>query len=765
MTATEAPPEAAAPEPTPETGDALLEPEGVAGQVSSAGTHPSDYSVHASDAANSLGLPRASAARSQLAVGDQEISASSIGEVTLGGKNVYIGGTHVFDPLSHRVPIPEEDLHKAQHAFVEPEGFRALGPMLSRHRVLVLRTRPGHGGGTAAMRLLHDAEAGRFLQFPAEIDLRRFGADEVEERTGYLVRNVTNTSRLTELELRRLDGILGQRGSWLVVTVETHARLPDAVLAEFVADLGAPPPAETVFATHLRYLMGPTGSQTAEAVLGDPDVIELLRASSDARIARAADLARMFDDASQDPDFSVVEVRDRFRRLTEESFDAWFDNLPDLATRTLVIAAAVLHGGSRESGFAYETVADAADDLRERLLPPPEDDKPAPREDPFARRRTELLNDALARLVSTTHRTPYGWAPVDVVRFIDPSWPQRVLHRTWHEYGGARRDLLRWLCELAVHPATAVRVHAATAVGFLSRYSFDYVRSTVLEPWADSDVLRNREAAAIAVGIPGVEPALAVPVRRMVDQWSRADSTSARRYTAALAYGSGLGLRDPDRALRVLSELAGRVDRQLLFAIRDSLGELVIHGGDDVALNVLSAMHRWALTGEQGPPVDERDTTSAPRRSRSEENQRNKVRRYTGFFAFLGLSSTLVTREAVDGRPDGPVWPGLLWMANRGLGTEGATEAEQETARLVAALWRGALTSPVVNEGAKNALTRWARRVNADASGTAALGRLAVAAVDGHTRTRDIVRLLAGEWTNSDDGPAPGSAEAVLKAL
>ncbi len=74
--------------------------------------------------------------------------------------------------------------------------------------------------------------------------------------------------------------------------------------------------------------------------------------------------------------------------------------------------------------------------------------------------------------------------PVEVVRYQIPGYATRVLHRAWSEFT-IQGTMLDWLAELSTsRPADAVRVWAATALGVLSTFSFDYVSDVVLKRWS-----------------------------------------------------------------------------------------------------------------------------------------------------------------------------------------------------------------------------------------------------------------------------------------
>lgn len=740
-----------------------LSADDVAGRFGAADSEPSQTANVTADAVGGL-LGGAHRATAPLTIGAEGGLTLVLGDV-VGRDKTSHGGPEVASQTAPRwLRVPAEDLALAQAAFVKPDGFDLLAPQLRRRRVMILRVAPGRGGRTATLRLLDDLGARPILQLPTDTDLRRVDASQIMAGGGCLLRDAGPgwASRLTELDLQRLNQDFARRNAWLVLVVDAKARFADQILAEYVSDLGEAPPAEEVLSMHLRHLLGPGSREVGDAVINDADVAGLLRTLLDRpdRISRAAELAVLLAEETREVELGValIAVRQRMARLADGNFEAWFDGLTELGDRCLALALGVLHGATREGAFSFELVSEAAQSLEHRLRVEDESDrdKPSPPVDPFAVRRGERLERIRAQLIKVNQNTPYGRLPVDVARFDDTDWPRRILTRVWREHPGVRTQLLDWLRELARHPVLRVRVHAATAVGLLSCLSFDYIRRTVIEPWSLSAHGPEREAAASALKIPADHDDFATPVRRMVAQWSRDDAAETRRCTAARAHGISLGVRDAGYALRSLGRLAGgqqgHISLTMLQAIRNSLSDLIVNGDESVAEEVLVAVRDWAIDGRE-PPLSE--AAESRQRLPKENKERQRIRQATGFYAFLGIASTLRMRAAVDDRPDAVAWPGLLWVA------EG--DATHHTA--IAELWGRAVVDNLAHEMAGNVLWSWARTVDPDDRGRAALATLLVAAAN-RERTYLVIHRHAQNWTTDrQDQRAARTGAVVIEAL
>jgi hypothetical protein len=158
-----------------------------------------------------------------------------------------------------------------------------------------------------------------------DVALRRLTTARLEPGTGYLLRNATASviAELTEFEITRLGGCLGERDSRLVLTVDPRVRLPEALLDRYTADIGDPPPAGDVLAAHLRRRLqarDPKGVRTEET-LSDPTVVDTLTNSAgrEDRVARAASFARILADAEHAGDFDLTKIAEQLGRISSTS--------------------------------------------------------------------------------------------------------------------------------------------------------------------------------------------------------------------------------------------------------------------------------------------------------------------------------------------------------------------------------------------------------------------------------------------------------------
>jgi len=675
------------------------------------------------------------------AAGRVGVDYSGAGDFVLGPKaEIHVG---FGKPDLDWPQVAASELELNFRAFIPPARFADYQARLGENRVLVLRAAKGCGGPATALHLLGVVgERCPVFAMPEDADLQRLqpGPDQA---FGYLLRRVpaARIAKLSQVDIERLQEKLAGRG-WLVMITDSEARLPDGVSTRWVDDLDERPDPGLVFAGHLHHWLGPTRRAEAKGLIDRQELRELLAETADSpnAVSLAAELAKIVGEEVFAPAGLVMNtVRRRFAQLQGESFDQWYSGVSELSVRCLVVALAVLHGAKPETSLPFTVVAEAADLLERRLLPPlPEAMAVRRAAVRLQERRSMLLAQARAQLVQDT-ATTYGPAPTEVARFTDELWPKWILERTWREQPGMRDGLLAWLKDLVAHDSEAVQTYAATKVGFLAHFSFDHILRDVIEPWSESGDHRERQAAVTALRVAAAKPSVEPAVWDLAARWSTSGDQE-HRHTAIHLYCTVLALRSPERALPQLDQFAGdRFARRS--AVYASLASLLVEAGTAVAPAVLDRLLVWAeLDDPQWASL-----THQQRRFRRENWRRASA------FLFVNLASGLSTDRDPD-RPEAVAWPALLTVARR-------------DPEVVARLWRAALKDPLYGKAARQILAGWARTVDSDAAARTALADLLDRIAGGDPRTRASIVRQAAVWAGDRAGSAYRSATTVLDRL
>lgn len=676
--------------------------------------------------------------------------ALMIGSVTHGDTRVsgdYIGTKVVIGAADATVrpgELPRRFGDAARLAYAGEDALLAAIELHTDRRTLIFCAEPGHGKTTAAVRLLQHRQVTKIMMLRPDQDLEQL--HELTDNTGYVLCDPPSATGISAHAFNTVSPLLEKHRSHLVVTISDTALLGEEDLLDLTVQLPAPPVPEEVLAKHLDWLL----PAQAAALLADDRLTALVAGSFDAStpLRQIGELATIIAAVHRERgtvDFD--EVRRLVDQRAEQAFTIWFDRL-DPENRIHAIALAVLNG------LPSEFVMEAMRALRRKLDPVTSGlvtnsnatlslRQPT---DPFRTSRQERFAALRATVKADTVRGEHGVTRAQTVRFLDKTYATRVIRRAWSEFS-AQRVILDWLGEMVVHPAEPVRIWAATAVGIVATDSFEYVSRTVLDRWAVGDSPRRRAAAAHALHVPMADDELRPVVQRMVRGWVDApfvgedgdfedtDEADPRaQATAAKAYGYSLGRDDPDGSLKALHGLALADDIRVAVSIGESLAELVLHDSERLTEPVLATVLTWL--------TDERTEDRAP----------------TGHLAFLIMATSLLTDNAA-GAGDGtaPEWPMLLWLAHH-----------RPTLRYgLAALWRVLLThSRYFPQAAEDVLYQWARYVEPDPAGCAALAEILRLSCVEDPLLRGYVDAEARDWTEGDVAtPTPNATHAVREAI
>ncbi|WP_181700001.1 hypothetical protein [Nocardia sp. GTS18] len=645
-----------------------------------------------------------------------EALGSISGQVSLTAHNVFLGDAQVgtvigrdnygggFGAGFERSGLVEpRKLHELEQIFVPPPGFEQLCNQLAAQSVLLLRAPKGWGRTATALRALSRGCTSGVHKLSPDVELRSLDI-EFERCTGYLfdTPHSQQLRTLSEFHLEQLGRRLAEVESRLVVVVDDQAELsPDA--GSFVMHAGDPADVTAILRQHLRQQL----ADDELGVLSRLEVVTLLTMVTEHRPSahELVNLAAQLVDVAAGR-IDIAEVSGRYAAAEDTRFREWFDEL-DTDTRSFAVALAVfnkmpLHIVFEASRALTSSIFDAE---------PLDDDDVRSGQTVFGVRSTELLSKAQAQSYRSHEDTLYGQIAVDVVRFVDERFPQRLLEYMWREYPSAHRVVRDWLGELGSADDLRVSTRAGVAVGLLSTFEFEYARRLVIEPWADSSRQHDQYAAIGALQFSSLQPELAPLVAEMLEAWVEPTQPMARRVTATAALGSTVGQLMPDRALRLLRRSARSFDPDLRDAVCYSIVELFTSPGLDV--RVLRDLRRWTVSRRRGV-------------------------RYTGFLCILQLSFDLTVETPGGVQP----WPQLVWLADQ------YDEHRDHIVVLFARLMQAPYFPPAVHAEIK----RWVLVAERDPQFRRPLGRLLVD-LEAADQNNGVVPFHLREWADEDGGP------------
>ena len=480
------------------------------------------------------------------------------------------------------------DVNKIPRVYVETSSYSHAQNILNNKHLLILWGDSHFGKRTTAIRLLLSlSQTEEILEIDptlGEEDLKSFQAKASQV---YLIDTLTPDSagKLYKFALNNLGQKLREQNSYLVITVDIRAQLSQE-LGQYTLQWKELPTSKTLLEKHLMWYWENHDADRIQELIQQESVFTLLdKKLLPGEVDRLAELlTKVFKN-----ELPLEQALAGFSGQVKQDVEKWFDNKQDLSQCVFIIALAVL------SGSKYQAVINASQGLQSLIEPPSEKEELSNSEPAFKEKRSERLKDVKSHLTQGYENTEFGRSPVELVELDNPAFQPAILAYIWNEYDFYRDKLLQWLHELGIHPNFEVRIRTAAAVGELSKYAFRDVLDQVIRPWANCPQQSVRKLASLALSVPVFEGNLAPQVLKLVHNWSGLSNNPRLRWTATAVYGSYVGLRFPDIALRDLFKIAESGDANLLLTVSESI-IILFEAGKFVSNQyflVLNALEHW----------------------------------------------------------------------------------------------------------------------------------------------------------------------------
>ncbi|MFB9893367.1 hypothetical protein [Planobispora takensis] len=342
-----------------------------------------------------------------------------------------------------------------------------------------------------------------------------------------------------------------------------------------------PPSAEEVFRKSLAHCLDDADAWRAYGLDEHAaTVADLVAACTPGEAAYAAE--RVAEGLREGrPATEVLQEQPRFaeRRLCDGLRDS-----TSMLSRCFLASGAVLHG------LPEVTVSRAALELA-ALVRKAEDRK----KDEGGIAVWEQLRDWMrdGGLSSPPSRAGDGQR-VELRRGLAPA----VLRLIWQELPVIRSPLYTWLKALGEAGARddwQVRLKAAHAVGRLATCDFREIDREFLDPWSRDRRLLPKILAAWALEAAAADPQLLGKVHGQLQQWA-ASELAGQRLTAALAYGSQIGVDNIGQALRAFGAIAlTATGDRLCDAVARSIADVYV---TETAGRIVTELATWARDHE-----------------------------------------------------------------------------------------------------------------------------------------------------------------------
>lgn len=559
------------------------------------------------------------------------------------------------------------DLEKIKEVYIKPESYDGALEILRERHVVILWGRVHMGKWTTALHLLNTQHKGMIFELDPAASVESLDFSENTEQ-GYVIDTFSPeiAEKMTAFQLGRVSAQLKKSGGHLVITVDDRIKLQRENLAAYIVIWDSIPDASLILQAHLRWYANDTTTiQKVEKIAAQKDVQDSIGASM---LPNEFDrIAHILVEAALGK-LTVPEALERFSAQTQNQVERWFAEHESLDDRLFILSTTVFNGAS------YQTILDAEKRLRSYF---PNDNEQTPKATSiFSSTRTQRIQRVGASLQAGYEDTEFGRSPIDVVELNNPTIQPAILRYVWKEFDHLRDILVTWLKQSVFDAPFDTRIRAAAAAGELSKHDFTYIRREILLLWATDSNALVRASAAFSLGIPAWESDKAPLVLGLLHHWSTIPNWRLC-WTAGVAYGSLVGLRFPDAALRDLYHIAKTGDLRLLGVLTQSTRNLFDAGENvpEYRKKVLASLSNWT-------------------------KGKKEIAGLFGLFVFLNIAQF----SRVKSDPEGEPWPALLWLIDQ----------DAEIAEHVFTLFSRSLEQKSSRSLALNTVNSWVQTVQKD---------------------------------------------------
>jgi hypothetical protein len=530
---------------------------------------------------------------------------SGVGAVHLGSGSVNYNYYSATQPDGHtysveRISAPHID--KVRAVYVAPQAQQYADQILAASRVLVLHGNEHRGKRTAAIHMLAARYGEELFEISPTVNFEEEKAFTIENKRGYFVDQLTpaRAAMLHAYLLRRLSTQLAAQASHLIIILPAQEASVEALLGEYLAPWNDLPDCVAVLRKHLhRYVNNVALDVQAEILIMEADIQKALGKQPPHRIDYLATLLASVVRG----EISKQTALETFNFNAARQVEQWFSMHPNLERRTLLLSAAIFHGG------LYRHAVEADRRLREIIKEHLPKDAPMTSPSLFGNARTATMRDMLIHVESKPEQTDAGRSNVERIRLEHEMLQPAILRYSWREHDDMRDVILQWLEELGRSDDPDIRNRAAAAIGELSKEDFATMYQRFLKP-REHDTSYSPVLAAVALGVLAAQKEFAAQTIELLHTWSNSDEddeqNDALRWIAALAYGLRAGSEFPADALWDLHAIAQRKDWELLYMVSGSVIDLFLFGrtAPSYYFRVIESLDAWTAQSRSGMLVE-----------------------------------------------------------------------------------------------------------------------------------------------------------------
>lgn len=476
-----------------------------------------------------------------------------------------------------------EEMDQLHNHFIHPKGFGDANRILSCYHVVILYGK-GAGRTFAGRRLLHDQGVSAVIDLNVDRVLRSIQDTDLRHNEGYLWDVGGSVDHpFTDWEFHHVASLMREASSWLVIVLDSRRQAPGEASGHTVK-LSPPEPLEVAMTS--IDLLSNTLAEQAKQVLKRDLSAALTEHDPPQKALRAALLAVDVADGKLGTADALQSLNQEAENAVAIAFESW-----SLIEHSMLLAVALLEDQPLDEVVQHAKELD--DLIRKAELP---EDKPLRPRRIFATPTNKVLEEIRARTVVREHPRHPGLRE-KTVSFIRHDWAHAVLRHVWREYPVVHEVLGDWMCTPSLLARFRGGSERALCTLITEVPAHDPLR--LLDRLAARPTLAQRELVVGVLNRLAHTHNLEPLVEQTLEDWVES-GTINRKWTAAVAYGSEFGQRNPSYALRQLERVGRSNSSRVQSGVIRSL--LVMLSRPETEKSAIEILVPWLWSFRHGQP-------------------------------------------------------------------------------------------------------------------------------------------------------------------
>ncbi|WP_413306676.1 toll/interleukin-1 receptor domain-containing protein [Bacillus sp. 1P10SD] len=469
--------------------------------------------------------------------------------------------------------IKTQELYRTKTVHVPFPKFEIAKDLLKEKGILFLQSEKHTGKFTTAMCLLNEINIDNHYQIFPNISLEELINLPFEKNAGYIIDNISPDTLLSinGFSLKKLSEHIQTSHSFLVITTNNGTRLEQG--SEYFIKHEPPADIQRLIQNHVNLVSSPDSLQSQIAqLMQDLDLNSFI--TNDFLPRDSEELVNKLS-SIVNGNFSTKDFLSSLTQNVNKRIEGWFETNRSIEQYALILSLAVFN----ESQYTF--LVDRTEELKGFLLSETQLENIPSQEAPLGKSFIQQLNEISAETYTSFINTTTGNLQDQFVRFKTKEDATAVLIYIWTNYPHLKEVILEWMEILLAGANKYTNEKIINALVELSNIDPLTINNKVIQAWANHKEAYYRILSINLLLEMSEYKENLVYIDKLVNYWASLSNNTRLQWTAAVAYGTPIGIYLYPNSFVNLAAIYHVQGRQLGDVVYESMKYLFEYGKHD----------------------------------------------------------------------------------------------------------------------------------------------------------------------------------------